>query len=293
MTAEPIVSDIEELTVTGATGRRKVKVDFSDRDMLKKHIALSYGARKWQKERDEARTKLEEVTKEFSGLSEDWNKVEKAYQDRGVEGLVDLLEGEEGAYSKFIKQEISRIQNFENMSDSEKDVWQAKREIDKQTRDNKRLQADYEKKLAEINAAQERTTKQQLEASLHPAFDRNRFKGRLGNEVAEHRLDKAIWTEAMAELEALPENVEITPAIASKIFRKVKKDLDAVLAEQSDRKVKSAMDRTKKSAASKARATVTKGLSGSQQVEAFKSDMRKGDLVSGIKSFFAAGGKFE
>ena len=293
-TAEKESGDIEELVVTGDKGRRKVKVDFSDRDKLKKHVQLAYGARKWQKERDDARSQLSSVREEFDSLKSDWEKLEAAYESKGVAGLVNLLEGRDGAYEEFRKQELEREQRFQSMSDDERAAYDRDQELEKERQRSQQLQDEYDRKLKEIQEQQDVASMRALESKIHPSFDRYRFKGKLGDSIAETEFDEMLWNRALSSLEKIgDENVELTQGMIDKEFRRIANTIKKHLNSQVDKTLKKTISKKKQDAAKKVKATVSKSMKSSQEVESFRNSMKSGNFVDGLTSFFKAGGKLK
>lgn len=287
-------SDIEELIVTGAKGRRKVKVDFSDKDKLKKHVQLSYGARKWQAERDEARSQLQSTKDELKSLKGDWDKLEAAYESKGVAGLVNLLEGREDAYETFRREELEREQRFQSMSDDERAAYDRDQELQKERARSKKLEEEYDRKLQEIQEAQDRNEMRALESKILPSFDRYRFKGKLGDEVAETEFDEMLWSRALGSLDKIiDENVELTPAMIDKEFRRISVTIKKHLNSQVDKGLKKTISKKKQDAAKKVRATVSKSMKVSQDEQVFRENMKSGNFVDGLTSFFKAGGRLK
>lgn len=284
-------SAIEEVMISDAKGRRKVKVDFSDRDKLRKYVQFAAGARKWQAERDEARSELSSISEEYKSLQGDWNRLEEAYSAGGVAGLVDLLEGQSGSYDNFLAQEIERRNAYQQMSDSERAEVDRQRAAETQERKNQELQNKYEEMLKKMESDKEAAEMRSLESKLHPSFDRYRFAGKLGDEVAETEFDEMLWNRSLSLLEKIPQEVEITQAVIDKEFRKVANSMRKHMNAQVENKVKRAITKTKESATKKAQAKVGKSLRQSAEVEEFKKNMRTGNLVDGLSSFFKAGGK--
>jgi hypothetical protein len=285
------VGDIEELLVTGTKGRRKVKVDFSDRDKLKKHVQMAYGARKWQAERDEARSNLGQAQAELKELKGDWEKLESAYASSGIEGVVNLLEGNDGAYQSFLQSEIEKQQRFASMSDSEREAYDLEQARIAQDKENQKLRDEYEAKLKEISERQEQAEMRSMESKLHPAFDRYRFKDRLGDPVAETEFDEMLWNRALKNLETISDDVELTQAIVDKEFRRISTTMKKHFNTQVERRTKKAVSKQKQAATKKVQATVSKGMKDSAEAAAFRDSMKSGDFVSGLTSFFKAGGK--
>lgn len=284
--------DIEEVTVTDTKGRRKVKVDFSDREKLKKYVALAHGGRKWQQERDTAKSELGKVQTEYKTLKSDFNKLEEAYQSGGVAGLVNLLEGRKDAFDNWYQQEASRRDSFASMSDSERRSYELEQERLSRDSENQKLREEYESKLSKIQEEKEITETRALESRLHPAFDRYRFSGKLGDEVAEHHYDQAIWNQSLSNLEQLPEEIEITQAMIDKEFRTVSAAFRKVINKQVQSGTKKAVEQQKKTATTKAQAKVSRGIKQNSDLDNLKSNLKSGNIVESLSSFFAAGGKF-
>jgi hypothetical protein len=284
--------DIEEVTVTDTKGRRKVKVDFSDREKLKKYVALAHGGRKWQKERDTATAELGKVQSEYKTIKSDFDKLEEAYQSGGVAGLVNLLEGRKDAFDNWYQQEAKRREAFDSMTDSERRSYQLEQEQLRRDSENQKLREEYESKLSKIQEEKEITETRALESRLHPAFDRYRFSGKLGDEVAEHHYDQAIWNQALSNLEQLPNEIEITQAMIDKEFRTVSSAFRKVINKQVQSGTKKAVEQQKKSATTKAQAKVSRGIKQNSDLDNLKSNLKSGNIVESLSSFFAAGGKF-
>lgn len=284
--------DIEEIMVSGPEGRRKVKVDFSDREAVKKQVQLAYGARKWQKERDDYKTQLESVSKEHSSLKSDWDKVEKAYKQSGVKGLIDLIEGREGAWKETLKQINDEQARFEAMSPVERKAHDLEQRAKIEAAEHKKLRDEYEAKLNEIKTEKEKADLRSIESRITPSFDRYRFKGTLGDEIAETEFDEMLWNRALTQLDKVPEDVELTPAMVDKEFRRIATAMRKHLNTQVDSKVKAAVNKSKQDTAKKAQTVVKRSMKSSSEVEEFKQNMKSGNLVDGLASFFKAGGKF-
>lgn len=293
-TAKEESGDIEELTVKGPNGRqKKLKVDYSDKDKIKRAYRLAYEGRAvWQKERDEAKNQLSETRSELESLQKDWEKLETAYEKNGVAGLVDLLEGRDGAYQDYLKQEMQRQERLESMTDSERRAYEREQEIQAEKQRAAKLQEEYDKKLREIQEQQEQADIRALESKIHPSFDRYRFRGKLGDEVAETEFDEMLWNRALTSLEKISDSdVELTQGMVDKEFRRIASTIKKHLSSQVDKNLKKTVSRKKKDAAKKVRATVSRSMQGNQDLQEFRKNMKSGNLVDGLTSFFKAGGR--
>jgi hypothetical protein len=134
----------EVVTITDDKGKRKVEVDFSDKEKLKKYVQMAHGARKWQAERDHARSQINEVQGKLTELESNWKVMNEVFQNKGVEGLVDLLEGREGAYKDKLQREIQKAQFLENASPEELEAYQQKEAYTKTQQELERIRRENE-----------------------------------------------------------------------------------------------------------------------------------------------------
>jgi len=281
------VSDIEEITFTDHKGRRSVKVDFSDRDKVKKLASLAYGSRKFQVERDQFKQELVKEREEKSKLAADMNKFESVYEKQGLKGLITMLEGPEGI-DKFIKSYQSEQDRWADMSPAEKNAEIRARELESSVEKEKSLREDYEKRIKELDERQKSADEKTFESKLHPAFDRYRFAGKLGDSVAEHRLDQAVWSQAMDALQPYEDKgVEITQSMIDKEFRKASQELSNIVNKQVDKKTKVAVQKAKTNAQTKAQAKVSQGMQTNQASEQFKKDINSGNIRDALHSFMS------
>jgi len=219
-------------------------------------------------------------------------KFEKAYGEGGVKGiraLVELLEGPEGL-DKFVQEYSAEKDRWESMDPDERTNVIRQQEIESERSKVSKLEQEYKAKLDELTARQEQAEVKTLESKLHPAFDRYRFAGKLGDPVAEHRYDTAIWNQAMEALEQYPDNVELTPAMIEKEFRNVAQAFGKVINKQVDSKVQKVIRKTKEDATRKAQATVSKTMQTSSAAEQFQRDVRSsgsGNIANALRSLMS------
>lgn len=278
------LEDIEEITFTDHKGRRSVKVDFSDRDKVKKLASLAYGSRKFQVERDQVKQELAKQVEDTAKLKADMDKFETVYAKQGLKGLITMLEGPEGL-DKFVKDYKSEQEKWEDMTPAERNAENRAREAQASAEKDRASKEDYEKRLAELDKRQTEADNKAFESKLHPAFDRYRFAGKLGDAIAEHRLDQAVWSQAMDALQPYEDKgVEITQAMIDKEFRKASQELSSIVNKQVDKKTKVAVQKAKTNAQSKAQATVSKGMKTSSSSEQFKKDIGSGNIRDALRS---------
>lgn len=281
------VEDIEEITFTDHKGRRTVKVDFSDRDKVRKLASLAYGSRKFQVERDQSRQELAKEREESKKLKDDMAKFESVYEKQGIKGLVMMLEGPEG-YENFLKEAKAEQERWEEMDPAERTKVLKDREIESEREKARKSEEEYQRRIAELDKRQKEADEKAFEAKLHPAFDRYRFNGKLGDPVAEHRLDQALWDQTMDALQPYEDKgLEITQAMVDKEFRKASQELGKIINKQVDKKTKVAVQKAKTTAQTKAQAKVSQGMQTSAASEQFKKDINSGNVKDALRSFLS------
>lgn len=241
-------------------------------------VQLAAGARKWQQERDQERKSKAELEQNYTKLQSDMSKFEKAYGEGGISGfknLVELLEGK-GAFDRFVDEAQAERERWESMDPSERRQVERERELEAERAKASEIEKKYESKLQELTQRQEQAELRTLESKLHPAFDRYRFSGKLGDAVAEHHYDQALWNQAMDRLEKYPEDVELTTALIEKEFRNVAQAFNKVINRQVDQKVQKVITKTKENATRQAQAKVSKSMQSSSESDRFNQSLRSG-----------------
>jgi hypothetical protein len=279
--SEEVPSDFEELMVTDHRGRRKVKIDWSDREKLKKLVQRAYGGQKWKVDKEKAESRA----KDLSPYKESWDAVETAFKTEGFEGLVKLLSKEDGAYDSYMEKEYQRRRARESASTDELERMDLEDRLTREQRERERVNQELAKVRESSTQTLELSERKELESKIHPAFDRYRFKGKLGDPVIEHQLDSAIWTQALKSLEGLPEETDVTASDADKAFRSVANSFRKIIKNQTEKQVSKTIRKKKKDAQEGAAVKAMSGMKSSGSVNKFKEDMKGGDVVSAMRSF--------
>lgn len=278
----PSQADIEEIVVSDDRGRRKVKVDWNDRDDIKKKIQLAAGARKWQAERDQAQAKLKELQEPAELMQE----LEQAYKSRGVEGVIDRIEGRQGAYQEYVKKQIERYEARRNADPDELAAMDKQEAYEKQQAILRQMQEDNRKLRDEFQTREEQMQEKAVRSVVEPTFDRYRFAGKLNNPDQEHMLDQMVWTSALKKLEPYEANGhEITPELVNRAFRSASNSIRKMVNLQSEKKAQKIVSKKKQEAAEHAQQAVTRGVKSSQENSAAKEMLQRGDLMGFFKNY--------
>jgi hypothetical protein len=268
-TDESNVSEsVETITVMDDKGRRKIKINFEDRDQIKKYAQMAHGARKWQAERDQAQSKL----KKFEGIDPDqarevldhWTSIEEAYQSNGIEGLVNLIEGRDDAFKEFEKKYQSRWEQRRGASDEELEALDARERIERMERElirERQLRSkDEEKRKQDLEAAEIAS----LQAQVNPVFDKYRFAGKLDDADAEADLDELLWDSVLTKLEPFEEQgIKITRDMIEREFKNKSASLRKHIKVQAEKRVKKTIAQKKQEATENAQSQAMRGIRGS------------------------------
>lgn len=212
----------EVITITDDKGRRRIEVDFNDKEQVKKYVQMAYGARKWQAERDKAQKEHKALAEKSKELEQNWELMNRVFSEQGEEGLIDLLRGRKGAYQEHVRKQIDRAKFLERASPEEIQALEAREAVAKQERELARIREENEKFKKEVTEQKEQAEMRALESRVHPAFDKYRFAEKLGNPDDEHMFDEMLWNSALKRLEPYEEQgVAITPELVDREFRTV------------------------------------------------------------------------
>ncbi len=280
-------STIREVTITDHKGRRKIKVDFSDHGKIEKYIQLAAGFRKMQAERDQLKSQSGKLPEDVSSKLSSLDKLEEAWSGGGRQGIInviDMLAREQGGYGDFIKTEYERMRTKEGASPSELERIELQERLDAESREREKLMRQMQEREERTNKQAEEADRQQLRASINPAFEKYRFDGKLGDPSAEASLDEAIWLKGIAELKKLPDDVELTDAVADKVFRDISARYRKMFKTQATKKVKQAVTNQKKAAGEQAAVKAMKGIKSNASRDEFRDNMKSGNWGDALAS---------
>lgn len=276
---------VDWVSVTDDTGRKKIKVDWNNKDQIKKQIELAYGARKWQAERDKLQRELKNIQPEYQDLKQSWGAIEQAFKSDGIKGLVNLLEGRQDAYDSWIAGQIQRANLRATASESELRQMDLEERLNREAMERKKAQEELENYRKSLSQEKEVAEQKKLEATIHPAFNKHRFAGSLGDEVLETQLDQAVWTQALSRLESLPEDTELTNSLVEKVFSETASTFRKAINSQANKQVKAVVQGRKDAAQAKVSASTVSAMTrGASNAEAdAASKIKSGNLVDVIK----------
>lgn len=270
-----ISPDVEEIVISDDKGRRKIKVDYSNKEQVKNFVKMAYGARKWQAERDQARAEVAPVRQQLEEMRTNWDTLENAFRSNGIEGVIDLLEGSKGAYKTHLGKAMERQEFLRRASPEELEALEAKELAANRSTENDRLRKEFEELKAKVSADKEASETRAVESRIHPAFDKYRFADKLGDPNDESMFDQMLWRTAMDRLEPYEEQYgnagSIPQEVIEREFRAVAQSIRKRISVQAEKKAGKVLEQKKQEATEHVQAKVQSGYkTGGARVEAQK-----------------------
>ncbi len=276
--------DKEVITVTDEKGKRKVEIDWNNRDKLKQQLQLAHGARKWQAERDQARTEASALKSQLAEKSKMTDTLEEAYQKGGEEAVVDLIAGRRGAYQEQLQKALERKEFLKHASPAEVRALEKQEEAARTQRELEVMRQENEKFRKEMTLTKEQAEQSAMESRAHPAFDKYRFDGKLGDPESEAMFDEMLFNTTINRLLPYEEKgLDITAEMFEREFATVSGLIRKRIAGQANKTASKVIAQKKQEATENVQAKVKSGYKmGGVRAEADKY-LNNGDT----KSLFA------
>lgn len=229
--------NVDFISVTDHQGRKvKVKVDYSDKDSIKRAYSMAAGARKWQVERDNLKKELDSFRGTAGKKVENWDIIDKAYKEGGVEGLVNFLQGDSQAFDRLVDQRLKDREWRANATPEELALQEARTAQQRKDGEMEQLRKELEELKQGQMANKEEAELSSLKSAINPVFDKYRFADKLGDPAKEYKLDKMLYREAMEVLEALPDDADITPDVVNRAFKDTANEIRSLINQQASQK---------------------------------------------------------
>lgn len=291
---DPRTSNKEVVTVTEANGqKRKIEIDYADREAIKKAHLLASGARKWQADRDQAIQRMKQTESEVSEIRQNWSDLEKAYTEGGISGLVDRLEGN-GAWNGILQKALQKSEFLKNASPEEVEQFNIREELDRTKRDNDKIRKDNEKFKQQVTEEREQAETKELQSRIHPAFSKHRFEGKLGSAEDEHMFDEMLWNTAMKRLQPYEEQgLDLSPELVEKEFSAVSRAIRKRISAQAEKKAERVVQQKKQEATENVQAKVMSGYKQGGKSKEARDLIESGNLTGLLKGWGKYGSLFQ
>lgn len=255
---------VEEYEIEGTDGMgRKVSVTF-DAKTRKRLVHAAAQRHRFQSERDRAMASLKDAQPKltaYESLNKAWTSSADPV-DR-VRSLISNLSGGPEAFEAAVQKEIQHRDWLAKASPTERAAWERETA---QKRAEAALAAERQK-LADERAAHTAKAEADLqarnEAAVHGEFEKQRFSGRIKDEVLADRLDRQVFAAAVGTVEdaireakeaGTPLDAAAVAALARSAFREHFAALKNLVKSQAKTEAAAAVDAAKMNAANKASA---------------------------------------
>lgn len=279
--------DKEELWVRDHSGKKKkLVIDYNDRESIKKAYKYMAGARKWHAERDAA---INELKGYKESIKEDLDvslMLQDAYEKKGIDGLIEAVGGQ-GAVEKYLEQKSHERRIWEEATPSEREAILARKEAEKakegESKYEKRLR-ELEEKLASKDVEYE---EKQMQAHLDAAFGKYSFAGSIKDAEQAAELDDLLWMKTIKNLNEYPDDVPITRSLVDKEMRKSAALLRKFIKEEGSKQASKVVAKQRRKAAesiqNKTKAGLVSSSNASKDKKEFMSALNGGSIKNAIQ----------
>lgn len=289
-------SDVEDIEIMGADGKKRpYKIDYNDRDTIKRAFHQAAGMRKFQRERDDANKELAALKSSGSATaSEDaanFQKLAAAWEKDGIAGLVATLTQGKQSWDQVYDAESAKRKQVASMTAPELAAYKRQQEADEAVRAAKAREEAADKKIAELTEKETSAETATFTSYMNDAFTRSRFAGKLGDAAREHELDEMLWDGTKAAIERLPDDVVVTPQLIRKEFARREKALRGTIEAGVRKETGKVMKQKKVEAKTQAQAQMKSSSRPSTREAEMRKAIRSGNFVSAVTSFLGGSSK--
>lgn len=287
------ISNKEVITITDDKGKRKIEIDYSDKESIKRAYAMMHGARKWQAERDQARQEATSIKSDRDNLKRSFDALQEAYDNQGIEGIIDLIEGRTGAHKEYLNKQIERYEFLKKASPEEKAMLQAQEEKSLRDRELAKLRKELEDTKEYVTREKDEADYKALQSTVNPTFEKYRFADKLGSADDEQIFDEMLWNTALKRLEPYEEKgLPITKELVDKEFRNVAMALRKRIGAQAEKKVSKVLETKKQEATENVQAKLMSGYRSNGLEKEAADKIKSGDLTGLLKNWNKYGNLF-
>jgi hypothetical protein len=279
--SSPESSESEEVVING----RRVKIDYSDKEQIKKYAKMAGGMRKFQAERDQLKTKLETIQPEYEELKNTWGSIESAFAKEGIEGVVRVIAGDEAAFQKWEEDRYNRRRAKEDASPAELERIELEEKLAFERKQRERIENETKAEREKREAEGERQEVQKYQNLMTPAFNKWRFTGKLGDSKLEADIDSMVWEKARVALGELDESIDLTPRVVEREFKRAANSFRRFVDTETKKKVSSAIQSKKKAAQESAQMVASNGFNAPSNEQQARELLKGGDMKSALFKF--------
>jgi hypothetical protein len=280
---------VEYLTAGG----KKIKVDFANKEEIRKAFKMAAGMRKAFADRDKLAKDHETLKAQHAETKKMWDTLEGLYATKGVDGVISALTNGSQTLDTIYAQRQAKEKLRAEASPTELAAMDLQERLEAERRDKEKMRKEWDEFRSSVAKEREESNLKSLESRIHPVFDEFRFDGKLGDADAEATLDEALWGQALKRLEAYPEDVDLTPEMVRKEFRTVSNNMAKVMKVQAEKKADNIVANRKVKAKENAQIETARGYQASSTQEDAAKKIRSGDLKGILSNWGTFGDLFK
>lgn len=252
-TTTPASTETIEI-LDGKGGRKSVEINYADREAVKKTYQDRYnfekGMRKMQLERDQL-LKTQETDK---GELKKFEYMNKVYEEQGIEGLIDLIEGQgrTGYHKDWVGKKRQEEDWLRQASPEQLRAKELQDRLTKLERDTAKKDKEAAERLEKADKEREEAKQQQIDSMFLPSIDKYGFSGKFGNAESEEIYNEMLFERVKRNLSTLAEDsaveVQLTPAMVEGEFKRVAQLLNKQIGQQVETKTSKVIEQKKQEA---------------------------------------------
>lgn len=278
----------EIITVTDETGRkRRVEIDYSNKEQIKRVYAQAAGMRKFQAERDKEISTRREVESKLQQREQDWQTLDQAFQ-QGKQALVDRLYGK-GAFEQLVEEEMQKREFLRTASPEQKRALEDRERLEMNSKELEKIRKENNEFKLKVEEERNQAELRSVESQVNPVFEKYRFAARLGDAQDEHMFDTMLWNTSLERLKEYEEaGTPVTKELIEREFKTVASTIRKRISVQAEKRVTKVVEQKKQEATENVQARVKSGYSKSSEAQDLKKLLDSGDTGSIFKNW----GKF-
>ncbi len=245
----------------------KIPTDATLESLARKAREQEDGMRQFQRERDEL---LKRYGKETDDIVNRYKSLEKTFKSQGIEGIIDMMAGKEGAAAEYRKSISDRA--IRRLDANEAEI--ARMDSEELILAERRMREAKELELKEIHEEKDRAMSAAndtlLRSRLETAYNKVRLDGKFNDSDFEEYHNQIIWDKVLGSLDKIAtekgiEPHQLTPQLIHAETKRIADLHTRGLNRKAEESAAQKIDEQKEAALNTARTLATKGVAGNKE----------------------------
>jgi len=272
--------DTEEIEITDDQGRRKITIDYTNRDSIKRAYQQAAGARKLYAKYQDLKTKFNETSSAVNSLKEKsdlFDKLDSLYTEGGYRAVVEKITGK--SFGEIVREYQAEQERIARMSPEDRLRYEREQLAAQNKQVIQQLQKEKEEALATLRAEKEAAAVERMQGIFDTVFDKYRFTGQVQDKALAFRLDKLLFNHVKSELADLEESgIALTQPVIDRVMKEAAEALSFTIEKKANAKATKHIAQAKKQATKAAQTAI---LRSEKQIRSgFDSDVNWEDDAS-------------